>query len=188
METTLNRLISMNIELEGLLRVAANRQSQQALEAAKEKFESMYTLFHELTPQPTAAPDELTQVKYDEAENGELAPNPEPSETEIPAGGEIIESDSDAVADAAHLKADETPAPRKNRGDLRSMLTLNDKFLFKRELFNGSDAEMSDTFELISSMDSAAEAREYLLHDLQWNDADAAVADFLNIVDSYFKS
>ena len=44
METTLNRLISMNIELEGLLRVAANRQSQQALEAAKEKFGKVFAV------------------------------------------------------------------------------------------------------------------------------------------------
>ena len=182
MESTLNRLISLNIKLEGLLRVAQGRPAPHALDAACEKFNEMSELFESLRGTDD---DRLTEVKYDEAENGELAPNPEPTEAEVPASGEIVETDIEA-AEVAAPKVAAAPVPR--REDIRSRLTLNDKFLFKRELFNGSDAEMADTFALISSMDSAAEAREYLLHDMQWNEKDPTVEAFLNIVDSYFRS
>lgn len=187
MDSTLNKLILMNVELEGLLRVSAARPSAEALEAARAKFESMTQLFASLTPSEAAAQadHERTEVKYDEAENGEESPEDEPSYADVPFDGKIIESDDDAVTPDAAPTASNQP---KVRPDIRNLLTINDKFLFRRELFGGSDAEMIDTFNLISTMESADEAREYLLHDLQWNESDAIVSDFLQIVSAYFKS
>ena len=68
------------------------------------------------------------------------------------------------------------------------MLTLNDKFLFRRELFNGSDAELNDTLDLIASMDSLHEAEEYLYDDLQLDPENESVRDFMNILTTYFSS
>ncbi|MDE6301945.1 MAG: hypothetical protein K2M19_09550 [Muribaculaceae bacterium] len=187
MESTLNRLILLNVELEGLLRVAAARPSDEALRSARAKFDSMASLFDSLTPAEARkqADTDLTDIKYDEAENGENAPDPEPSDAQIPFDGQIIETDTQAET---VTKA--TPAAPKavKRPDIRSLLTLNDKFLFRRELFDESDTEMTDTLNLISSMDSLDEAREYLLHDLQWDETKGAVADFLQLVGTYFKS
>lgn len=184
MDTTLNQLILMNVELEGLLRVAAGRPSPEALEAARSKFDAMSRLFDSLTPAEAARQKDetVTEVKYDEAENGEDAPDVEPSDTQIPFTGTIVEDDAEAEAYAP------APQTKKQMPEFRSLLTLNDKFLFRRELFNGSDSEMSDTLSLIGSMESADEAREYLLHDLQWNESNPVVSDFLQLVNAYFKS
>ncbi|MCM1096257.1 MAG: hypothetical protein NC333_08310, partial [Terasakiella sp.] len=83
------------------------------------------------------------------------------------------------------VAVDEIPA-RRERPDLRRAFTLNDKFLFRRELFADSDDEFGDTIDLLMTMDSLDEAREYLLHDLQWDPDNTVVADFLAIVTNHF--
>lgn len=72
------------------------------------------------------------------------------------------------------------------RGDIRKMLTLNDKFLFRREIFNGSDAELNDTLDLVASMDTLREAEEYLYEDLQLDAENDSVRQFISILESYF--
>lgn len=180
---TLSRLIRLNVELEGALRVAEARPGVEAMDVARDKFAEMSALFALLeAPSVKDLDDPLTGVKEDEALNGEKQPDPEPTTSEIPLGGNPVETDADArgVADAAADKA--------QRGDIRKMLTLNDKFLFRRELFNGSDTELNDTLDLIASMDSLHEAEEYLYDDLQLDPENENVRDFMNILTTYFSS
>ena len=89
---------------------------------------------------------------------------------------------------AKPVEVDDTPAPTRERPDLRRSFTLNDKFMFRRELFADSDAELNDTIDLLMTMDTLDEAREYLLHDLQWDADNATVADFMAIITNYFTS
>lgn len=99
------------------------------------------------------------------------------------------DSDSPEPATPAKpVEVDDTPAPTRERPDLRRSFTLNDKFMFRRELFADSDAELNDTIDLIMTMDTLDEAREYLLHDLQWDADNATVADFMAIITNYFTS
>lgn len=110
------------------------------------------------------------------SESSELSENsdsPEPPEPASPA---------------KPVEVDDTPAPTRERPDLRRSFTLNDKFMFRRELFADSDAELNDTIELLMTMDTLDEAREYLLHDLQWDADNTTVADFMAIITNYFTS
>ena len=102
-----------------------------------------------------------------------------------------LSEDSDSPEPATPAKpveVDDTPAPTRERPDLRRSFTLNDKFMFRRELFADSDAELNDTIDLLMTMDTLDEAREYLLHDLQWDADNATVADFMAIITKYFTS
>lgn len=102
-----------------------------------------------------------------------------------------LSEDSDSPEPATPAKpveVDDTPAPTRERPDLRRSFTLNDKFMFRRELFADSDAELNDTIDLLMTMDTLDEAREYLLHDLQWDADNATVADFMAIITNYFTS
>ena len=215
MNETILRLIRLNIELEGALRVAADRPSDESIDIAKEKFEAMAELFATLgEPKPKS---EATIVKEDEAEGAEEEPLEEPSEKDVPPAAPIVENDSDAVdvsleeaVRAAKASEEDTvkstvfdlvdglqpqpeeaaaePEPEAPRqpGDIRKLLTLNDKFLFRRELFGGNDAEMSDTLDLIASMHSLAEAEEYAYDDLQWDPEAPVVRDFMAVIAGYF--
>ncbi|MBJ2188982.1 MAG: hypothetical protein JFR41_10210 [Muribaculaceae bacterium] len=205
MNTTLNRLIRLNVELEGALRVAAGRPSPEALEAAREKFDEMTALFATLAPASATNQhdEEQTQLKYDEALNGEDSPMDEPTDGMVPADGQIVETDAEAEAVPAATSSPapeaqrETPAQesrpiavdeRMLKSDLRKSFTLNDKFRFRRELFGGDDAEFSDTLDLLATMHSLSEAEEYIYDDLQWSREDENVAEFMDIVANFFNT
>lgn len=172
MDSILNKLIGLNIELEGALRVAANRPSQEALENAKRKFAEISALFAMLDPKEMFANAErkATQLKEEEAEAAEMSPMDEP---------DLEESPSEADEHKPHA----APASERN---IFKMLTLNDKFLFKRELFGNNEGEMNVNLNLIASMHSIEEAKEYIFEDLRWDADNRAVKDFLNVIGKFF--
>lgn len=181
---SVNSVITSVITLEGLLRVYETRREPQALaEARRLAAEISAMLDTAVTPAGTpATPAEpaatvatpVPEPQEDEAEvvaveESEPAPTPTPAPAPAPAP---------------------TPAPVNVApvavGDIRRSLTLNDKFRFIRELFGGSDVDFNGTLDLIATMHSPAEAREYLLQDLAWDAESPLVADFLAYVDNYF--
>lgn len=217
MDDILHELISLSIEFEGNLRVAAARASAEALSAARDKFARMSALMEDLgSDSDVKAADDVKDI---EAESAEKAPDPEPTDSEVP-DKPVVETDCDAVMAAEDEPAEDEPAEEpgddsdavpadtveeapaakaeavtlgdtftaRNACDLRKAFTLNDKFLFRRELFGGSETEFADTIELITAMHSYDEAVEYLIDDLQWDGENTTVKDFLSIVAAYFKS
>lgn len=222
MDDILHELISLSIEFEGNLRVAAARDSAEALSAARDKFGRMSALMEALgSDSDVKAADDVKNI---EAEEAEKTPDPEPTDGQAP-DEPVVETDCDAVMaaedepvedepaedepaegpgdDSDAVPADtveEAPAAKaeavtlgdtftaRNACDLRKAFTLNDKFLFRRELFGGSETEFADTIELITAMHSYDEAVEYLIDDLQWDGENTTVKDFLSIVAAYFKS
>lgn len=69
----------------------------------------------------------------------------------------------------------------------RLVFTINDRYRFKRDLFNSSDADFNTSLALVASMDSYEEAEAYFLGDLQWQPQREEVIDFLEILKNYFK-
>ncbi len=165
---TIMRLIALNVEMEGALRVLATRNSDEALAMARGALAEINALMD-------AGDDDA------DAPEAEIPAQPEPvAEPECVTAAEPQTEPEDTP-----VAVDEMP-PRRERPDLRRAFTLNDKFLFRRELFADSDAEFGDTIDLLMTMDSLDEAREYLLHDLQWDPDNTVVADFLAIVTNHF--
>lgn len=76
-------------------------------------------------------------------------------------------------------------AVRVPRG--RLVFTINDRFRFKRELFNNSDINFNETLARVASMEGYEEAEDYFVDELQWDLERQDVADFLEILKNYFK-
>lgn len=192
------QLLRLNVELEGALRVLHERDSYEALQVATEKFEAMSSLFQSVKER--AAANTPTEIKEEEAEGAEQAPLNEPTQKNVPDNAIIADSDATGIEAAVDEAAkcakasEEDPIETKvstitmpqTVGDIRKSMTLNDKFLFRRELFGGNDAELNDTLELLASMHSFDEAEEYIYDDLQWNREDPTVADFMSIIKTFF--
>ena len=70
--------------------------------------------------------------------------------------------------------------------NLRKAFSLNDHFRFRRELFSNSDPEMTDTLNLVETMESFQEAEEYFYNDLGWDPENMDVADFMAIIKKHF--
>lgn len=191
----IQELYRLNIELEGLLRVLEQRDSEEARELLAQKFklysESMQQLLDcAKTTQPTACEAAVrTEIKIQEAVSAEVVPESVAAEAavareEYKATTTVAEA---AAENARSLKLDEMLSARQS-ADLSKAFTLNDKYRFRRELFGGSDSDFSQTIGLIVQMNSYEEARDYLLHDLCWDSHSEAVEDFLTIIKRHFQA
>ena len=70
--------------------------------------------------------------------------------------------------------------------DLKKMLTLNDRFLFCRELFSNNENLMNLTFNELNMEESYEAAIEYLQKRFEWNFEDKNVTDFLAVLNKKF--
>ena len=75
---------------------------------------------------------------------------------------------------------------RKNGIDLKKMITLNDRFLFCRELFANNENLMNQIFGELNMKESYDAAIDYLQERFEWNFDDENVVDFLAILKKRF--
>lgn len=68
----------------------------------------------------------------------------------------------------------------------RLVFSINDRYRFRRELFENSDADFNTTLALVASMESYEEAEDYFTVEREWDPAVPAVSDFLEIIRKYF--
>jgi hypothetical protein len=207
----IEHLIQLNIELEGLLRVLANRENEDARRLLNIKYNEFKAAFEQSEPQPVAE----STPKPVPAPVVESAPivEPEPVVVPEPTVEPVVEVEPIVVAapevkiqpiepqvhaDLEFTTADEIAANRQNEmrvdemltrreaRDLRKAFTLNDKFRFRRELFSNNDAQFADTLNVLSAMQNFDEAVEYMRDDLGWDMDNDDVKDFVNIISNHF--
>ena len=75
---------------------------------------------------------------------------------------------------------------KKKMIDLKKMITLNDHFLFCRELFSNNDNLMTQIFNDLNMEESYETAVDYLQKRFDWNLEDKIVVDFLSILKKSF--
>ncbi|MCH5227634.1 MAG: hypothetical protein J1F16_07475 [Muribaculaceae bacterium] len=78
----------------------------------------------------------------------------------------------------------ETQPEVKKRGKL--VFTVNDRFRFKKELFENSDAEFNNTLALLASMEDYNEAEDYFINEEGFDPTNPVVKEFLLIIKKYF--
>lgn len=166
----IDQLITLSVEIEALLRVLRDNPSPEAKDLLEEKFEQFSQLFY----------------------------------THIPQFGDLkVLKDLNDLNDLNDLKAPADPAPdptppapepikldemlcRREAKDLTRAFTLNDKFRFTRELFDGDKTRFADALNMLMAMRSLDEARDYLAADLAIDPDSEAGADFITIITNHF--
>ena len=194
-----NSLIRLNIELEGLLRILADRDNADARALLEAKFAQYSDLMHlylaqetpmqsvpapaiepeqPVAPEPEAVPatEPVPEPIYEVASEPEVIVEPEP----VPVQEPIIVPEPEPEPIPEPEPAQPTRTAVNTR--LLKAFTLNDKFRFRRELFNGDDDDFADTLSLLAHMPSYAEAADYLTIDLLWDTRNPNVEDFLAIL------
>ena len=82
----------------------------------------------------------------------------------------------------------EEPQAKKdfeNRGKL--VFSVNDKFRFRKELFNNSDVDFNNTVALVASMEDYNEAEDYFINEEGFDPANPVVKEFMDIIKRYFQ-
>lgn len=70
--------------------------------------------------------------------------------------------------------------------NIKKAFTLNDRFRFRRELFENSDVQMTNTLNMIEAMQSFSEAEDYFYNDLEWDKDSTEVQEFMEIIKKHF--
>ncbi len=193
-------LLDCIYELEGLVHLALSRDdSPEALpELIARKGEELSQracgIARDTTTVVEIAAPAVVEEKVETpapVEAQEIVETPAPVEAqeivEIPAPVEIEEN----IAVSAPVVAEKVVVPKpvsvspEPRGKL--VFSINDRYRFKRELFNNSDADFNNTLAFVASMENYDEAEDYFLGELQWDPSSREVIDFLEILKKYFK-
>lgn len=175
--TDINHLIKLNIEMEGLLRVLADRPAAEAREMLAQKLEEYSNGILALTSAPAPAP--LQEICAEEPET--IAPAESCADEQTCEPGAVEQAAPAEPAAEAHTAA-HAEAPRTPNTQLLKAFTLNDRFRFRRELFGGNDADFTETLTLLADMDSYDEAAGYLCDDMMWDPENPEVSAFLEIL------
>ncbi len=189
-------------ELEGLVHLAISRDdcTPELMRLIGRKANAIAEIC------PAAAGDNCVQEKddskaerYEEADMPEYSIEADPVEQPVNAVARpenIIDSPADDLEGRAAASAvaaeyvEQQPMPEpasvaEPRG--RLVFSINDRYRFKRELFDNSDASFNNTLALMASMENYDEAESYFIDELQWDVKRQEVADFLEIIKKYFK-
>ena len=143
------------------------------------------------------AMEEETEIKApDEANEEEGHMNERLNEEETPAALNLEEATAELNLEetAAELNLEETadievesaPTP-KRPVKLKSAFSLNDRFLYARELFNGNMKIFDSTIDHIESIGDFPSIEDYLYHDLGWNAENTNVVSFVETLRPQFK-
>lgn len=181
--TDYRRLISLSVEIEGLLRILENRGDDTAAALLADKYAEFKGFMDELTAEPVedfAEPEREPQA--DEVDAWEPAPEPEVVRESVA----MHEPEAVAPSEAAPVPA---PAAQATYGkpDIRRHLTLNDKYCFVREVFNGDEADFQATLDVIGEMTSPVEAVDYITGDLMLDAEDEGVKKFVGFIEKCFE-
>lgn len=125
-------------------------------------------------------------LTFEEKADANLLPSSEEEAAVNPQPEEAVANSAPAVCEPPAPITLEEKVARENATDFSKAFTLNDKFRFIRELFNGSEQEFADAVSVIQSMNSIEEAEEYFYDDLCWDPQSSEVKEFMEIVARHF--
>ncbi len=155
-------LLQLNVEMEGLLRVLAERENPHAADALARKaaeFDAGVKAFLDGV-RPVALKEEEAQAvempdSFDAAERA--------AERAATPSAQCVADDAGSDAPCA---AAVNPAPRQAGAALGRIFSLNDRYRYSQELFGGSMQRFSDAVGRLSEMDSFAAALAFLVDEL----------------------
>ena len=123
-------------------------------------------------------------VKDDDDEDVVIKDDDDEEESDYEPVFIALESDEDEESEEAkdlhNKKMTDPNAPKP-------AFCINDRFRFRRELFNNSDSAFNSAMDLVATMDDYEEAEDYFIGDLGWDLEKPEVMDFMAIIRNYFE-
>ena len=215
--TDIRQLIQQTIELEGLLKILLEREDAHARQLLADKYDEFCAHMDVFVNGDNCMNEDMTSVKDDELEETQVKPEivaaeqaveheeksmqsatpavSEPIEIAEPIEHVSLQAEEMAVPNTAPLESVTQPEaepvavrlPHQRNNALLRAFTLNDKFRFIREVFDGDERDFNDTLSLIADMDTFAEAEEYITGDMMLDKENPGVAEFLDFIAPYMK-
>ncbi|MDE6696349.1 MAG: hypothetical protein K2K25_05665 [Muribaculaceae bacterium] len=99
---------------------------------------------------------------------------------------ESIDPEIDMTKEATTKVANQS-AGFKRHAKLKSSFSLNDRFLYSRELFNGNMKMFDSTLEFIEGIEDFPIIEDYFYNELEWDPENLHVATFMEILRPNFR-
>lgn len=71
----------------------------------------------------------------------------------------------------------------KKKGSLKSAFSLNDRFLYSRELFDGNMKMFDSTLEFLNDIDNQSMIEDYFYNEMGWDKENETVKAFMEIIE-----
>lgn len=174
MESELKELLDKIYELEGLVHLAIKRNEalDDFLRLIVHKGKEIGMISENLKEKRES--EELNLAKSDASSFDEYSIEMTDSN---PLLKEIEETESQEPASGKALDS--------QRGKL--VFSINDRFRYRKELFDNSDADFNNTLVLVASMESYEEAEDYFINEEGFELSNPVVVEFLEVIKKYFR-
>lgn len=159
---------------------------QELLAAIEMLGDNTPALLYQLANEKSQAIADATSLLLSEKGDEEQPPAVEPQE----AITVIEEETPPQTVEEVPFVVEPTPIVPSaiERKELRKSLTLNDRFLFRRELFNGSDAVMHEALDAIHQCATHALALEWIEQHYSWDAEAPAVIEFMALLEKNYNT
>ncbi len=190
MNTTINQLLTNVYELEGLLLVMQRHHDnipQLVIEKFKEKASEIAAAASIIdsiktpaeTPAPQVMPPTFVPPAQPEpalvAEKEEVS-EPVPEPTPIPEPRPVVNAEGPVA-----------PHQSQPAVDITSAFSINDRFLFQRELFDGNKEKYDDAIAVMQRLADIDKIKEFMTDVLALDRSNEVVKEFIRLIEQSFK-
>lgn len=174
----LTEMINLAAEIAEQLLVAKDNDSEGLLPKTKLDIIRLAELAATMPDLQEEAPAEEIPEPEPEA-----SPEPEPEPIPVPS----VEPKPSVEPEPEPVAEPEADAPGLVAAELRRMFSLNDLFLFRRELFQGSQVLFDRALEDVGRCSSASQAREILIDNYAIDPKRPEAKEFLAVISGLFE-
>lgn len=195
---TLKHILDITYELEGLVELTMRRPDTNGtiIPLIADKIAALSHAARELDGTPTSRPvnpEPIPEYSVTEDEGKAGGPDTAVAATELPPvfcppiqeepETELHDEElHDEEMHEAEMISDITDGPVSGTPIGRIPFSINDKFLFRRELFGNDNTRYNQALDIIADMTSLEEVRDYLCNDLELDEDSPDVQAFLKRV------
>ena len=190
----LQKILSLNLEIEGLVRILSTRESAEAENMLIDKIRMLNQIVDK---------SEATRHYAEESQYAPIAQS-EPvnmgvNDSQVAVADEVNVSVVEATqiettdinetigAPTDTMRVEDMISQQESR-DFSKAFSINDKYRFIREVFNNNVNDFNSAVSRVANMTSLNEAYDYFLNELGWEADEEAVADFLQRVANHFNA
>lgn len=189
---SLRRMLELTYELEGLLDMAINRDevSDLLFDLIDKKLTSIRSIPLQSPAETEPAPESAPEIPDQETPEEPWEPELEERQEQ-----EILKEEMEEEMEEQPELPEMTEIPEISVENIRqeaggkhvSTFSINDRFLFSRELFGGNIAGFEQALKEVAALDSYEEAEEFFYTEYGFDQDNPTVADFMIRISKYFE-
>ena len=193
MKNNVDTLLTHVYEIEGLLLVMQRHQQevpQLVIDRLKEAVNQLHDEAQLIENEPSPGTPVTEVAEQPAMPVTAQEPAPEPIKEEPAQAPEHVEAEeTTAPAEPQEVTAPTVKAAEEKheQHDVTAAFSINDRFLFLRELFDGNSQQFNDAIGVIQRMSNIDQVQQFVTDVLQLDSSNDIVKEFIRLINLSFK-